>query len=239
MGSMILCAAVLATLLVIGGVQLNPGPADNIVQVVFSDCNRNFKPGTQSDRCGRWFHNSCENVKFQVAESGKLNCASCRYDRLRVLEKRLRDAQIKIEELQLKKKALKEQLLLVGNRKDADKRDTVKVKFGSAKRLVLADSIVRNVGADKRNIGVECFPGIGVDQLLRVMENRNFECADTVAMLVGSNNVRRSRNLDCVMGEVYDLVNTAKAKFPGSRLLLSGVLKRKSVSWRCVRAIKR
>jgi hypothetical protein len=31
------------------------------------------------------------------------------------------------------------------------------------------------------------------------------------------------------MGEVYDLVNTAKAKFPGSRLVLSGVLRSKGV----------
>jgi hypothetical protein len=36
---MILCAAVLASLLIIGGVELNPGPAD-IVQVAFSGCNR-------------------------------------------------------------------------------------------------------------------------------------------------------------------------------------------------------
>ena len=38
------------------------------------------------------------------------------------------------------------------------------------------------------------------------------------------------------MGEVYDLVNAAKAKFPGSRLVLSGVLRSKGVTWRCVRA---
>jgi hypothetical protein len=38
------------------------------------------------------------------------------------------------------------------------------------------------------------------------------------------------------MGEVYDLVNTAKAKFPGSRLVLSGVLRSRGVNWRHVRA---
>ena len=38
------------------------------------------------------------------------------------------------------------------------------------------------------------------------------------------------------MGEVYDLVNTAKAKFPGSRLVLSGVLRSKRVNWRRVGA---
>ena len=33
------------------------------------------------------------------------------------------------------------------------------------------------------------------------------------------------------MGEVYVLVNTAKAKFPGSRLVLIGVLRSKGVNW--------
>jgi hypothetical protein len=49
MGSMILCAAVLATLLVIGGVELNPGPVDSIVQVLCSGCDRNLKLGTQCE----------------------------------------------------------------------------------------------------------------------------------------------------------------------------------------------
>ena len=38
------------------------------------------------------------------------------------------------------------------------------------------------------------------------------------------------------MGEVYDRVNTAKAKFPGSRLVLNGVLRSKDVKWRRVGA---
>jgi hypothetical protein len=38
------------------------------------------------------------------------------------------------------------------------------------------------------------------------------------------------------MGEVYDFVNTAKAKFPDSRLVLSGVLRSKGVKCRRVGA---
>jgi hypothetical protein len=63
------------------------------------------------------------------------------------------------------------------------------------------------------------------------MENRDLGCSDGVVIHVGTNDIRRSRNLDYVMGEVYDLVNTAKAKFPGSRLVLSGVLRSRGVSW--------
>jgi hypothetical protein len=55
---------------------------------------------------------------------------------------------------------------------------------------------------------------------------------------VRTNDVRRSRNLDYVMVEVYDLVNTAKAKFPGYRLVLSGVLRSRGVNWRRVGAAK-
>ena len=42
MGPMILCVAVLAMLLTIRGVELNPGPVDNIVQVLCSGCDRNL-----------------------------------------------------------------------------------------------------------------------------------------------------------------------------------------------------
>jgi hypothetical protein len=49
---MILCAAVLATLLIIG-VELNPGLVENIVQVLCSGCDRNLNSGTQCESCGR------------------------------------------------------------------------------------------------------------------------------------------------------------------------------------------
>ena len=46
------CAMMLVVLLVIGGVEKNPGPvveAVNIIQVLCSGCNRNLKSGTQCD----------------------------------------------------------------------------------------------------------------------------------------------------------------------------------------------
>jgi hypothetical protein len=66
------------------------------------------------------------------------------------------------------------------------------------------------------------------------MENRDFGYSDTVVIHVGTNDVRRSRNLDYIVGEVYDLMNMAKAKFPDSILVLSGVLRSKGVRWRCI-----
>ena len=232
--SMTLCAAVLATLLRIRGVELNPGPVENIVQVLCSGCDRNLNSGTQCESCGRWYHNSCGNVKFQVAESGIWNCDRCRAERLRILEEKLRDPQIQIEVLKRINKALEEQLLLTENGKGAGNGDTVMVKSVGEKCLVLGDSIVRNAGAEKSNMRVECFSGIRADQLRRVMENRDLEYSDAVVIHVGTNDVRKSRNLYYIMGERYDLVNTAQAKFPGSRLVLSGVLRSKGVKWRRV-----
>jgi hypothetical protein len=79
LGNMILCATTLAVLLVIGGVEENPGPvveAEKIKRVLCSGCERILKSGTQCDTCERWFHNSCGNVKAQVAESEKRFVAS-------------------------------------------------------------------------------------------------------------------------------------------------------------------
>ena len=72
--SVILCTSTLALLLVMGGVEENPGPSvevDKIMLVLCSGCDRILKSGIDCDNCGRWFHNSGGNVKAGVAESGK------------------------------------------------------------------------------------------------------------------------------------------------------------------------
>ena len=152
------------------------------------------------------------------------------------MEEKLRDAQIQIEELKQRNKALEEHLQLAENGKNVGNGDTVTVRPVGEKCLMLGDSLVRNVGAEKLNMRVECFPGITADQLRRVMENRDFGHSAAVVIHVGTNDVRISRNLDYVMGEVCDLVNTAKEKFSGSRLVFSGVLRSKGVIWRRVGA---
>jgi len=158
-GPMILCAAVLAPLLMIGGVEQNPGPVENNVQVLCSGCDRNLKSGTQCESCGRWYHNSCGNGKFRVAERGKWNSDGCRSDRLRVLEEKLRDAQIQIEELKRRNKVLEEQLLLSESGKGVGKGNTVTVTLVREKCLVLGDSIVRNVGGRKFKYEGRMFSG--------------------------------------------------------------------------------
>jgi hypothetical protein len=77
----------------------------------------------------------------------------------------------------------------------------------------------------------QCFLGIRTEQLHRVIENRDLENPDTIVIHVGTNNSRRTGHLDYVMGNVYDLVNTAKTKFSTSRVVLSGVLLRRDMPW--------
>ena len=64
-----------------------------------------------------------------------------------------------------------------------------------------------------------------------MMERRELDCAETLIIHVGTNNLGSTRNLDFIMGEVYTLVAAAK-KLLKSKLVLCGVLRRRDVSWR-------
>jgi len=59
-----------------------------------------------------------------------------------------------------------------------------------------------------------------------VIDNRDLGSPETVIIHVCTNDLRTKINLDIVMGEVYDLVDMAKRKFPKYRLFLSGGLRR-------------
>jgi len=66
-----LTSMVSAMLLVIGGVEQNPGPVvevENTVQLLCNGCGRNLKSGIQCELCGRCYHYSCGSVKAEAAE---------------------------------------------------------------------------------------------------------------------------------------------------------------------------
>jgi lysophospholipase L1-like esterase len=69
------------------------------------------------------------------------------------------------------------------------------------------------------------------------MENRDLGSPDTAVIHVGTNDLRRTANLDYVKGDMYALVNKAKTKFPKYRLVLSGVLRRRDASWQRIGAL--
>jgi lysophospholipase L1-like esterase len=103
--------------------------------------------------------------------------------------------------------------------------------------VVVGDSILRNVGTEHADMTVECFPGIITEQLHRLIEKRDLGSPETAIIHVGTNDLRTTRNLDFIMGEVYALASTAKKKLPNCRLVLSGMLRRGDVSWRRIGAL--
>jgi hypothetical protein len=80
--------------------------------------------------------------------------------------------------------------------------------------MVVGDSVVRCVGAEHTEMMVECFPGIKTEQLHKVIDQRDLGSPETVIIHVGTNDLRTTKNLDLVMGEVYTLMTTAKVKCP-------------------------
>jgi hypothetical protein len=240
LGKMILCATTLDVLLVIGGVEKNPGPsleAEKILQVLCSGCDRNLKLGTKCSSCGRWFHNSCGNIKAVVAESGKLICDKCRQERLRLLDEKLQNALLQTDDLTRKNKAREEQLRLATAGRKVGRRDMVPCDRKGGECLVLGNSIIRNVGSECSDMKFECFAGIRTEKLYRVIENRDLENPDTVVVHMGTKDLRRTGNFDYVMGDVYDIVNTGKTTFSSSIVALSGVLWRRDVSRRRIGAV--
>jgi hypothetical protein len=66
LGLSVLSFMVLAVLLIIGGVEQNPGPVlevENTVRLLCTGCSRYLKSGIQCELCGRWYHHSCGSVK--------------------------------------------------------------------------------------------------------------------------------------------------------------------------------
>jgi hypothetical protein len=126
---------------------------------------------------------------------------------------------------------------VVATGKNIGRQDTMQEHHEGERCLVVGDSIIRNVGTGQNNMNAEGFPGIRTEQLHRILDNRDLGTPDTFIIHVGTNYLKRSVNLDYVMGEVYSLVNKAKVKFPKSTIVLSGVRRRRDVSWRHIRAL--
>ena len=70
-----------------------------------------------------------------------------------------------------------------------------------------------------------------------MLEKRDLGSSESVIMHVGTNDIRTTRNLDFVIGEVYALMSTGKKNLPNCKLVLSGVLRPRDVSWRPVGAL--
>jgi translation initiation factor 2 gamma subunit (eIF-2gamma) len=149
-----------------------------------------------------------------------------------MLQEELQNANRQIDELKARNRELEAKLQTAGT----GESDATPITPKSTKCLVVGGSIVRNVGAEHVDMKLECFPGIRTEQLNKVIEKRDLVSSDTVIIHVGTNDLK-TRNLDFVMGDVYEFVSTAKKKLPNCRLVLSGVLRGRDVSWRRIGAL--
>jgi hypothetical protein len=126
-----------------------------------------------------------------------------------LLEEKLQNALLQIDDLTRKNKALEEQLRLVTTGMEVGRRDTVPGDRKGGECLVLGDSIILNDGTECSDIKVECFPGIRTEELHRIIENGDIGNPDTVVIHVGTSDLRRTGNVDYVVVDVDDLTNTA------------------------------
>jgi hypothetical protein len=159
LGFKMLIFSILAVLLIIGGIEQNPGPAaemENTVRVLCTGCGRNLKSGIQCELCERWYHYSCGNTKAQTAETENWYCDKCRTEKVRVLQEKLENALRQVDELKIRNKGLEAMLQIAGS---GDK-DLMTTREKEVKCMVVGDSLVRNVGAEHEGMKVECLPGI-------------------------------------------------------------------------------
>jgi hypothetical protein len=105
---------------------------------------------------------------------------------------------------------LEEQLRVAATGNEIGREVTALKHRKGEQRLVVGDSIIINVGTGQNNMTVECFKGIRTEKFHRVLNNRSLGTPDEVVIHAGTNDLKRSLNLDCVMGEVYWLVNCVK-----------------------------
>jgi len=175
----------------------------------------------------------CGSVKTQAAERENWKCDKWRTEKLRMLQEDVQNALRQIDELRARNRELEAKVLMAGT----GNRDTMPTKQKFTKCVVVGDSILRNVGAEHADMTVECFPGIKTEQLHTVIEKWDLRSPETVIIHVGTKDMRTTRNLDFIMGEVYALVSMAKMKLLNCRLVLSGVMRRRDVSWRRIGAL--
>jgi hypothetical protein len=149
----------------------------------------------------------------------------------------LQNASLQIDDLRRKNKTLEEESHLATAGREIGRRDMLLGDRTGGECLVLGDSILHNVGTECSDMKIVCIPCIKTEQLHSVIENRDLGSPDTVVIHVVTNDLRRTGNRDCVMGDVYHLVNTAKTKFSTSRVVLSGVIQRQDLSWRRIGAV--
>lgn len=224
---------VLATLLIIGGIELNPGPrSDEATSIKCESCKKNVRVGVLCNVCEKWFHLSCQKIKREEVVEETWMCKTCNNQdfitkelcKLRDERNNLRE---KLEQAEQQVKILKEENMRLRQGEMSEKQ-----KCGPT-CVVIGDSMVRHIGYQQPEIEVECYPGIRLEEAKNMIERQERQDPEKIIFHMGTNDIRR-RNIDYVMAELYDLVQTTKSIYPRAKIIISGIIRRRDVNWRKV-----
>lgn len=222
-------AIVIDTMLVIGGVELNPGPINDTekTSIKCGTCKKNLRVGVLCNGCEAWFHLGCQKIKRDQIIEETWVCRDCgtnsarnELDTLRDENKTLRE---KLERAEQRVKDLEEENVRLRQRKEK----------GSAECVVIGDSMVRYVAEENPELEVECYPGIGVEKMKDIIEQRERGEPKKIILHVGTNDLRR-RSVDYIMADLYDLVSSTKKRYPTADIIISGIVRRRDINWRKV-----
>lgn len=245
-------ALVIAMLLIIGGIELNPGPvsfatasvhgSEPAVVIKCFKCSKIFKNGIMCCMCESWFHFGCVKVKKEDCDVHNWFCKTC--DTPEYLREQIKSRDLIIQELKAKLQESEDTVKEVTERFPT-RNDTVvngltnlREKTEMDDVLIMGDSMIRWSGdiATKTGKGVQIYPGIKIDQLAQQVERVNEEESEKVRVLllhVGTNDLKKRARADYIMGELYELGMKAKSKFRNAKIVMSGIVRRDDVPlWR-------
>ena len=119
------------------------------------------------------------------------------------------------------------------------------VKKGTPRVRIMGDSLLRHAGEMPRHKGyvVDCFPGVRTEGLERIIgrmkteEKTNGGNDEVVVIHVGTNDVKRARTSDHVVGWVWDMCTAARTAFSSAKIIISGILRRRDVPDRIINYI--
>ncbi|KAK7862342.1 hypothetical protein R5R35_011570 [Gryllus longicercus] len=132
----VLLVSLISVLLVIGGLELNPGPTCFV-------CRRALKSGAECSVCGKWYHNSCERIRDVDIIGDEWSCNRCTRKNVKVLSERVRafedeNIQLRQENLRLARAVEESRAKLAKTPKPAMSTARKKTEAATAARVETA-----------------------------------------------------------------------------------------------------
>ncbi|KAJ4442434.1 hypothetical protein ANN_04020 [Periplaneta americana] len=147
---------ILAMLLVIGGVELNPGLVEPVKCGV---CRNNLRTGLLCSTCSTWFHFSCQNHKRDQHIEKNWRCKEYMKGIVVTTDPEIESLKKEVVELKGKLQQTEEQL----REMEAENRRLRMEQHGEVSEekqiLVIGDSMVRHVGQENKDLEVLCNRG--------------------------------------------------------------------------------